>query len=212
MPRRERTRRFVSALAELVAMMLVLSAVGAALGIGISALSRDSETATPEVDGGTTSSATATATATATIASARSIAKSAAVNPVVYLRVKVLDARLFTDDAPSGTQEQPARMTVRIRVSNPGSERVTVDAPVLAVGSVRIPTDPGAERVGSRFDPFPAGAQQTVTLRYALAGKATPKVVRDRRARLLIAGRSVTTTVSVRGPAGSRLREQISVG
>jgi len=40
----------------------------------------------------------------------------------------------------------------------------------------------------------------TVTLRFALAGEATPKVVRDRRARILVAGRSLPVRVKVQAP------------
>ena len=182
---------------EIAGIVLVLGCIGVALGIAVSELSklsRDAETATPVADGETTTSVTATTT------TARTTMTRAALNPVVFLRVEILDARLFTAGAPSGTQEQPARMTVRIRATNPGSERVTVDPPFLGVGALRIPADPGAERAGSRFDPLPAGTDQTVTLRFALAGGATPKVVRDRRARVLIAGRSLSMRVTVRAP------------
>ena len=46
-----------------------------------------------------------------------------------------------------------------------------------------------------------AGEMQTVTLRFALAGEATAKVVRDRRARIFVSGRSVPMRVKVRAPA-----------
>ncbi len=193
MARRERARRFAAALAELAAIVLVLAVVGIALGLVASQLSDAEETATPVAGGRTT-----TSPATATTPTARMSATSAAVSPIVYLRLKVLDARLFTDAAPSGAQPQPARMTVRIRAVNPASERVMVDPPVLVVGSLRIPTDPDAAPAGSQFDPLAAGARQTVTLRFVLTGAATPKVVRDRRARLLIAGQSLVMRVNVR--------------
>ena len=125
---------------------------------------------------------------------------SAGPAPAGQLRVQILDARLFTDGRPSGVQEQRARMTVRIRVSNPGSRSVTLGVPALRVGSLRIATD--SERADARIAALPPGTEQTVSLRFALAGAATPKVVRDRRARVLIAGQSVATRVRVRGPAG----------
>jgi hypothetical protein len=40
----------------------------------------------------------------------------------------------------------------------------------------------------------------TITLRFSLAGEATPKVVRDRRARILLAGRSLPIRVKVQAP------------
>jgi len=116
--------------------------------------------------------------------------------------MSVLGARLFTDDTPSGAREQRARVTVRIRAENAGGESVTLARPILRIGSVRIATDPDAEGLpGSRFAALRAGVAQTVTLRFSLAGEATPKVVRDRRARVLIAGRSVPMRVKLRAPA-----------
>jgi hypothetical protein len=112
------------------------------------------------------------------------------------VRVSVLDARLFTDSTPSGRNEPRARVTVRIRAENRGSRRVTLDPPTLRVGSVRIPLDPD----GDRFAPLAPGADMTVTLRFELAGRATPKVVRDRRARILVADRSLPVRIKVQEP------------
>ena len=88
-------------------------------------------------------------------------------------------------------------MTVRVRAENAGNERLTLPRPVLRVGSVRVPADAYAAAPGRQFDPLAAGTSQTVTLRFSLAGEATPKVVRDRRARILIAGRSVALRVTL---------------
>jgi hypothetical protein len=119
-------------------------------------------------------------------------------SPFAQVRVSVLDARLFTDATPSGRQEQRARVTVRVRTENAGAERVTLDDPRLRVGSVRVPVDAG----GAQLDALAAGASQTVTLRFALEGEATPKLVRDRRARILIAGQSLAMRVKVRASTG----------
>jgi len=53
-------------------------------------------------------------------------------------------------------------------------------------------------RLTARIKAFSGAATrvtQTVTLRFATTGDATPKMVRDRRARLLIAGQSVQVRV-----------------
>ncbi|MEJ7785974.1 MAG: hypothetical protein WKF96_14305 [Solirubrobacteraceae bacterium] len=64
---------------------------------------------------------------------------------------------------------------------------------MLRVGSVRIPFD----RSGDRFSPLELVTDMTITLRYSVAGEATPKLVRDRRARLIIAGRPLPVRLKV---------------
>lgn len=193
-----RDSNFARDLAKFATLVLVAGGIGLLLGMGLAQLSGDGGAAAIGAGTGpqaaaTTSTATAVATSPAT-ATATATPQSAPPDPLASVRVSVLDARLFTGETPSGDREQPARMTVRIRAENTGDERVTVEDPTLRVGNVRIPAD----AAGARFDPLPAGAGQTVTLRFALAGEATPKVVRDRRARILIAGQSVAMRVKIR--------------
>jgi hypothetical protein len=173
--------------------------------MGLSNLAEDDEPsatgATASVADATPAPAAAEPTATVTTTTMATTTTSPALAPALsQIRVSVLDARLFTDSSPSGGEEQRARVTVRIRAENAGARRVTLDRPVLRVGSVRVQTDPGAEAAGSGFDPLAAGASQTVTLHFSLAGEATPKLVRDRRARILIAGQSLAMRVKVRAP------------
>ena len=208
-PRGARVRSFVRGLVNLVVLVLIAGGVGVALGMGLAALSGSDEPAATDV-GGTATTATEAvrapqATTPAQTAAAAPAATTTATPPPVSttttpaaarVSASVLDARLFTDSTPSGRQEQRARVTVRIRAANPGPERATLDPPVLRVGSVRIPADPE----GARFEPLGPGTSQTVTLRFELAGEATPKVVRDRRARILIAGQSLPMRVKVQAP------------
>lgn len=196
-----RGSNFARDLAKLAALVLVAGGIGLVLGTVLAQLSDDGGPAaigagTGPQPAATTSTATAVARPPAT-ATATATTPGAPPHPLDSVRVTVLDARLFTDAPPSGGQEQPARMTVRIRAENAGDERVTVEVPTLRVGKVRIPAD----AAGARFDPLPAGAGQTVTLRFALDGEATPKVVRDRRARILIAGQSLAMRVKIRAPS-----------
>ncbi|MEA2143192.1 MAG: hypothetical protein QOI64_1622 [Solirubrobacteraceae bacterium] len=208
MARGEGVKRFLRGLAKFVALVLVAGGVGVVLGMGLSNLAEDDE---PSATGATASVAdatpapaaaepTATVTTTTMATTTTSPTPAPAPSPLSQIRVSVLDARLFTDSSPSGRQEQRARVTVRIRAENAGARRVTLDRPVLRVGSVRVQTDRGAEAAGSEFDPLAAGASQTVTLHFSLAGEATPKLVRDRRARILIAGQSLAMRVKVRAP------------
>ena len=206
---------FLHGLVRLVALVVVAGGIGVALGMGLSALSADEQPAATGGDAGATvqtqfdgvepttgptqataplPAATTTATATAPeVPAATSTTPSASSGRFAQVRVSVLDSRLFTDSTPSGSEEQRSRVTVRIRAENRGFDRVTLDAPTLRVGSVRIPADPD----GDRFAPLQAGKDVTVTLRFELAGEATPKVVRDRRARILVAGRSLPIRIRV---------------
>lgn len=208
MPRAERLKIFLRGLAGLVVLVLVAGGVGVALGMGLAALSGDDTptttglrgaetTATAPVGETTTQTAAVAPAGTATAPPPPAATTTAPAPTPAPVSASVLDARLFTDATPSGRQEQRARVTVRIRAENTGEEPATVDAPVLRVGSVRIPVDPA----GAQFDPLGPGTNQTVTLRFELAGEATPKVVRDRRARILIAGQSLAMRVRVQAPA-----------
>ncbi len=218
MPRGERAKVFLGGLVRLVALVIVAGGIGVALGMGLSALSADEEPATTGGGAGatvdtefdaaeTTTGSTRPAarvpaeTMTATVpaipaVTATTTTPSTPSGRFAQVRVSVLDSRLFTDSTPSGREEQRSRVTVRIRAENRGFDRVTLDAPTLRVGSVRIPVDPD----GDGFAPLGPGTDMTVTLRFALAGEATPKVVRDRRARILVAGRSLPVRVKVQAP------------
>ncbi len=217
MARGERVQRFLRGLAKFIALVLVAGGIGVALGMGLSELAEDDEpaatspqttsdtaaTPTPTPTPTTAPAAPATAptsTSTSTVASVASTGTTASPppSPAPRVRISILDARLFTDATPSGRREQRARVTVRTRADNTGAQRARLDPPTLRVGSVRIRADPA----GARFDALGAGASQTVTLHFSLAGAATPKVVRDRRARLLIAGQSLALRVKVRAPEG----------
>lgn len=210
MQRGPRVKSFLRGLLNLVALVLVAGGVGVALGMGLSALSSSDGPAATDLGGGSTTAteaASAPPVTTSSDAFAPVPAETTTAPPATTttaprpepepVSASVLDARLFTDATPSGRQEQRARVTVRVRAENAGDEPATLDPPVLRVGSVRIPADPA----GAQFDPLEPDTNQTVTLRFELAGEATPKVVRDRRARILIAGQSLAIRVKVQAPA-----------
>lgn len=202
---------FLRSLAKLAALVIVAGGVGVAIGMGLATLSDGDEPAAPD-EGAATSAPTEPPAATSTQTTTAVPAATATVPPVTttttspstasgrlaQVRVSVLGTRLFTDSTPSGREAQPARVTVRLRAENRGDERVRLKRPTLRVGSVRIPADAG----GGQFAPLGPGADATVTLRFSLTGEATPKVVRDRRARITVAGRSLPIRVSVQHPRG----------
>jgi hypothetical protein len=213
MPRGERLKLFLRGLIKFLALVVVAGGIGVALGMGLSKLAEDAEPAgtTETVTGAAAAppapagpppapatTATTTSTTTSTTATTATTPSEPPPTPPPPIRVSVLDARLFTDATPSGRREQRARVTVRVRTENRGSERVTLAGPRLRVGSVRVAVDAGGAQLGA----LAAGASQTVTLRFALSGEATPKLVRDRRARILIAGQSLPMRVRVRASAG----------
>ncbi len=210
MPRRGRPRLFLVGLTKFLALVLVAGGVGVALGMGLTQVSADNEPAGggSATGDGATSTAITTTTPPAPVPAAPAptsstttppitTAPSVAPKPLAQVRLSVLDARLFTDETPSGAREQRARVTMRIRAENAGTARVTLQRPILRVGSVRVPADSDARTPGSAFEPLAAGSKQIVTLRFSLAGEATPKVVRDRRVRVLVAGQSLATRVKV---------------
>jgi len=200
---RARAGRVLRELAKWVGLVVVAGGGGAALGYGISELWGD-EPAESVVGQGATSRTTSAATSATTAraptrAGPTAPTATATAAPQATVRVTVLDARLFTNAAPSGTQEQPGRMTVRVRAENPGPRTTPLLRPRLRVGAVRVPPDPASD--ADWPESLASGASQTVTLRFTLQGEATPKVVRDRRARILIAGQSVPMRVRVRAGA-----------
>ena len=210
MSRGVRLKRFLRGLVKLAAIVVIAGGVGVALGMGLSRVAQDDTPTAPVAQSGsdnplrTSSGPTGAAVAPTTTSSTAPAAPTTTTPPpdesgLGQVRVSVLDARLFTDGTPSGRQDQRSSVTVRLRAENAGGRSLTLPRPVLRVGSVRVPAD-AAAGADVRGEPLPARAQRTVTLRFSLSGEATPKLVRDRRARLQIAGRSVAMRVKVRAP------------
>jgi len=207
-PRGPRAKVLLRGLLKLLAIVVVAGGVGFALGTGLSALSEDKTPTAPDAETATAEPPATGSTATAaelpvatptttTPAAPTTTTPDASASPLAEVSVSVLDARLFTDGTPSGRRDQRARLTVRLRAENAGGRRAILPPPILRVGSVRIPADAPAG-TETPDEPLPAGTQRTMTLRFSLSGEATPKLVRDRRARLLIAGQSVAMRVKVR--------------
>ena len=201
---------------KLLAVVLVAGTVGVALGITLSWVTDEPEqpeSADRAVAGTRTNAArAATPTSAAPAATATERAPAPAVTAAApparaeasaQVRVRVLDALLRMYAPPSGRYEQPSEMTVRLQIENLGEQRVTLERPTLGVGSVRIDADPEFEpgSPGGGLSPLETGESRSVSVLFALTGEATPKVVRDRRARILVAGQFVPMRVELRAPA-----------
>jgi hypothetical protein len=210
---RRRGRSFVRGLLKLLALVAVAGGAGAAIGMGLVALSGDDGLSAPAPS--TAPVATAPApTGIATLAT-RTTATLATSPPRTTTTttprppassapgLRILGAVLRPSGTPSGRRRQRARLVMRVRARNGGPRAVTLDTPILRIGSVRTRPDGAANPRDAPFGTLAAGEAKSVTLRYELSGDATPKVTRDRRARLDVGTRSVALRVKVGGPIPS---------
>jgi hypothetical protein len=212
---RRRGRSFATGLLKLLALVALAGGVGAGLGMALVALSGDDELSAPAPGTGTAATAP-TPTPTATVP-ARTTPPAPATPPGAVttttttarppasaaVQLKVLGAVLRPAGTPSGRRRQRARLIMRIRARNGGATAVTLGAPILRVGRVRIRLDRAGNAPDRPLGTLAAGEAKSVTLRYELSGDVTPKVTRDRRARLEVGGRSMTLRVQVGAPLRS---------
>lgn len=198
----------VRGLLKLVALVGVAGGTGVGIGLGLAQLS-DNELAVPAP--GTATSAAARPAAAATVASRTTTRQTTspsgpvtsttpAASPSAQVDVRILGAILRPAGQRSGRQRQRARLIMRVRARNGGAKAVTLDDPILRVGSVRIRLDANANPPETRLGTLAADETKSVTLRYELAGDATPKVTRDRRARIDVGAQSVPLRVKVGAP------------
>jgi len=210
MARGRRAQSLVRSLLELVALVAVAGGAGVLIGMALAQLSDDEPTALAPADGTAAPARTATATVsarttttpttpTATTTSTPTPLTTAR-RPPAQVQLRVLGAILHTAATPSGRRRQRARLIMRVRAQNSGENSVTLDDPILRVGSVRIRLDRAANPPETQLGTIAAGDTKSVTLRYELSGDATPKVTRDRRARLDIGGQSLSLRVRVGAP------------
>ena len=116
------------------------------------------------------------------------------------VQVRVLGAILRPAGTPAGRQRRRARLTMRVQATNEAEQTVTIGRPVLAIGKVRVGTDTAADTADAQLGAIAAGATKAATLRFELAGDATEKTTIDRRARLIVAGRSLPFRLKVGSP------------
>jgi hypothetical protein len=216
MPLNVRLRLLLRGLGKLIAVIALAGAVGVGLGFGLSALAGDDSTR-----GSTGRSKASEATATtrekatgraATTTESKTTASSVAhAQPTTThtttggqrgastVRVQVVSAVLHPAITPSGRRRNRAGLAVHVRVTNRGSRRrVIILRPVLVSGGVRVLTDPHTDTAATKRRTLDPAATADVTLRFEIAGAVTTRVRRQRRVRVIVAGRNVIASV-IRG-------------
>lgn len=116
----------------------------------------------------------------------------------------IVAAVLHPARSQSGRRRQRARLSVHVRVTNRGAQRVTPARPVLVSGDDRVKTDPNQDSAGTRLRSLDPGATADVTLRFETEGSVTTRVRQERRASLIIAGQNVIASVKLGGPVDGR--------
>jgi hypothetical protein len=177
MPRRRRAGK-------LLVLVLIAGVAGTGLGLGIAALTRESDGT-----GGPAASSNGDRTASEAPAAPRG-----------NLRLRVLGAVLHPAGTLSGQRRRRARVTVRVSAENRGGGVVTPARPVLLVAGARIPTDATADSPRTHLSAVPASETATVTLRFEVGGDVTTTLTRERRARLLLAGQTLRLRVGIGDP------------
>jgi len=199
-------------LAKLIAVIVVAGLVGVGLGIGLSELTGDDEPAGPAGQATTaptpsttsTSAAPAQATTIAPTTTTTTTPRPAAAQGAGDdIEVTVGAAVLRLASTPSGKARNRARLGVSVTVRNRGSRRLVLPRPSLLAARQRVPTNPAADERGSRLGPIAAGQTRRATLQFETAGAVTEQLTTQRKARVLIGGRSWAITVTP-GPAVSR--------
>ena len=202
MPRRERARLLLRGLAKLLAVVLVAGAVGTALGLALSKLTGDDEppaAITPDP----TSPVPRPTTAAAPSDSTTSTPRPSGQHPLEPIRVTVVSAVLHPSASPSGQRRRRARLGVRVKVENPGTQRVVLPRPSLLTARQRTPTDPAADGPKTRLGAINPGQTVDVTLRFETAGAVTRELTTQKRARILVGRRSSPVTITVGAPVTS---------
>lgn len=158
-------------MAKFVAVVVGGLAIGAGIGLGLSALS----------GGGGSPAATSSAP------SSKSTLPEA----------KVLSTTLERAQSADGRARNRARLSVKVELLNPTGEQLTPDRPSLVVPDGKTEADPNADSyAGGLLKPIAPSASATGTLRFETAGSVTQSLIDDHRGTLEIAGRSVVVTLS----------------
>jgi hypothetical protein len=180
---------------KLVAVIVIAGGIGAGVGIGLSKLSGDS-------DGGAAAPAATQAATTSTALSNQSPPPPPpASEQAGGISVHIVDAVFHPAESPSGLRRHRARLTVRVQVTNRGTSAVTPVRPSMFVGSAETKTDPNADGPGTSLGTLQPGKAVAVTLRFEIAGTVTTQLRSKLRARVVVAGRSRATLVTIGSPA-----------
>ncbi len=208
MPRRQRALLLLRGSLKLMALVVVAGAVGTGLGLGMAAMTGDDDPPGAVVDPPPTadrSSPTVARSAPTPRVAPRVLTTSTRAqtppDPLKQVRVSVISAVLHPAGTPAGQRRRRARLGVRVKVENRGTERVALERPSLLAARQRVPTNPAADNQGARLGPIDAGETVDVTLRFETAGAVTGQLTTQQRARIHIAGRSWPISVNIGAPA-----------
>jgi len=204
MPRHVRLRLLLRGLVKLVAVVAVAGAAGVGLGAGLAALTGDDSPSGLVGTASTSSTARrATTTNQTTVGSAAQRPEGAGARAGAVL-VEVVSAVLHRVPTPAAQRRDRARLSVHVRIANQGERTVANAAPVVLAAQQSVPADRSAvDASGSLLRPIAAGSVADGTLRFEISGAVTESVVRARRARLRIAGKTINKSVVIGSPTRS---------
>lgn len=121
-------------------------------------------------------------------------------------RVQIQSAVLYPASTPRGRARRRARVVVRVRLTNRSADTLRAPAPMLIVGAGRVRADPrAAEVAGPLLRSLAPAKSARGELRFETIGSITQLLMNQPRARLSIAGRTVSVSIRVSStpaPAG----------
>ena len=164
-------------LGRIITIVLSASFVGVVVGYAIATLANE-----PEVERATT--VRPAATGARPIASVRGGG----------VTTSVIDAALREARNPSGIRRRRARVTITTRLRNATDLRLpATETPTLVIDSRRVEADPAAAaQAGELLEPVPGRSTVTGVLRFETAGDVTSRLTEQRRAKLRIAGQTLS--------------------
>lgn len=184
--------------AKLLAVIALAGAGGVAVGAGLSELS-GGDSAIEPVEPNESSPARAGSPADARVA-ASSSSKPPAPTASTKPSVRVLDSVLHPAGTAAGQRRERARLTVRVEVTNRSTAALTPARPTVLVGPTSTATDPGADGPGTRLGTIAPGRAQSATLRFEVGGAVTRQLTSERRAVILVGGRSHPISIKLGNP------------
>ena len=194
-------------LAKFLAVIVGGTAVGAGIGIALSALSGNGGNestaspraiATPSAEARTPTPTSTARTPTPTSAARTPTPTGTAVPAGEGLGLRVESARLISASTASGRARQRARLVVRVRLSNRSDVRLPAQNPLLLNGAGTVRVDPfAADAAGPLLRPLAAGMSAVGELRYETAGELTQRLTDQRRARLRFGSEVISVKLDI---------------
>lgn len=186
-------RPLLSIVLKIVAVAIAAGVVGIAVGVGLAKLTGsggDDDAATAQTTSGSPVTTPGTTPTAPTAPAERSRTT----------RVQILSAVLYPARTASGRARQRARVVVRVRVTSRSVGTLTPKKPQLLVDADRVSPNPRtADLAAPLLEPLAPAASATGELRFETAGAVTQRLTTQQRARLTIAGRTVSVPIRISG-------------